>query len=582
MNRFTPFSGLETWLRVMFLLVIGVAVGQAQITLERRLDVNKNVPEMGTLRTAFSWTNSGFQAVSSVALTLSMSSSTAENPISLGDFSATLRHGVGGSEGFRSASLFSMGGLTNLTQTFIQPDNLDGSWLSSGYWNLALTDGQSGGVGRLDAWTLAVTGTLVNSGTLDVGGGGVISATSAGTQEIGAVVSSSGSGANAVALEASSGRALQLNAGLNGSGEFKKQGEGAVRLAAASTNFTGAMKVQSGELEVANSGALGSGSLDVSSGAKVRVAGGVTLSNALAVASGQAVLAGGTNSTDVSTVSSVISGSGGIEKIGAGRLVLTGTNTYSGATDISEGKLVVNGNIASSSKVTVETGGTLGGSGTVGVLEIASGGTLAVGNSPGTLNAGNTTWAGGASLAWEVDDSTGNETVSGTTLFGRGSNWDFLNVTGTLNITATSTNKFIIDVISLLNGTNTGDTADGFAPGTDYSFAIATASGGIQIGGTGIGGYASESAFNSALLALFDINTTAFMNNQNSDALWSISTASGGTTLLLSYSGSQVGGGGFGGGGGGATAIPEPSSASLVVLGLAAVLAKRRRDAARG
>ena len=248
-------------------------------------------------------------------------------------------------------------------------------------------------------------------------------------------------------------------------------------------------------------------------------------------------------------------------------MVLTGTSTYTGATDVSEGKLVVNGDISSSSKVTVEAGGTLGGSGKVGALEVASGGTLAVGNSPGTLNAGNTTWAGGASLAWEVDDSTGNELYNENFLSGKGANWDFLDVTGTLNVTATSGNKFIIDVISLLNGTNTDGAADGFLPGIDYQFAIATASGGIQIGGLERASYGSEAAFNAALAALFDINTGGFANNAGNDALWSISTFAGTGTersLLLTYSG-------------GATAIPEPNSAALVLVGLGAALLKRRR-----
>jgi autotransporter-associated beta strand protein len=339
-------------------------------------------------------------------------------------------------------------------------------------------------------------------------------------------------------------------------------------LSSAASGFSGTVKVNSGEVEVANSAALGSGSLSLASGVALRVASGVTLSNAVAITgTNKATLAGGATNTDVSTVSGPITGTGGIDKTGSGTVVITGTNNnFTGATDISEGKLVVNGDISSSSKVTVEAGGTLGGSGKVGALEVASGGTLAVGNSPGTLIAGNTTWAGGASLAWEVDDSTGNQAPGGTTVFGQGTSWDFLDVTGTLNITATSGSKFIIDVISLLNGTNTGGAADGFAPGTDYSFAIATASGGLQIGGFGLGqgSYTDLAAFNAALSSIFDINTGSFANNLGSDALWSISTSSGGTSLLLSYSGS-------------ATAIPEPNSAALVLVGLGAALLKRRR-----
>ena len=561
-------------------MLVLAGTAQAQLTVQKQITVDKNVPDNGVLRTGFTWSNSGMSVIDSVSVTLNVSSPFASNPINLNDLSGSIRHGLS-TESYRSGSLFSAGQMTSLSQTFTQASAMDGNWLPSNYWRLDLADGRGGGIAELDNFTFAVTGTASSSGTLDVGQGGVIKAATAGTQAMGGA-SSSGTGANAVALDAVSGATLQLNQGLSGAGDFNKQGDGVVRLSSAASGFSGTVKVTSGEVEVANSAALGSGSLSVASGAALRVASGVTLSNAVAITgTNKATLAGGATNTDVSTVSGPITGTGGIDKTGSGTVVITGTNNnFTGATDISEGKLVVNGDISSSSKVTVEAGGTLGGSGKVGALEVASGGTLAVGNSPGILNAGNTTWAGGASLAWEVDDSTGNEFGNGSGFLtaGRGTNWDFLNVTGTLNVTATSGNKFIIDVISLINGTNYVGSADGFAPGTDYSFAIATASGGIQIGGTGIGGYASESAFNSALLALFDINTTAFMNNQNNDALWSISTASGGTSLVLSYSGSSV----LSGGGGGATAIPEPSSASLLVLGLVAVLAKRRRNAARG
>ena len=154
-------------------------------------------------------------------------------------------------------------------------------------------------------------------------------------------------------------------------------------------------------------------------------------------------------------------------------------------------------------------------------------------------------------------------------LAGRGTNWDFLNITGALNVTANTNNKFFIDVLSLLaNDNTTAGNADSWDPLKGYSFSIATASGGIQIGGASYGSFGSQSAFDTALNGLFNIRTTGFSNATGSSALWNITTSSGGQTLLLNYNG-------------GATAIPEPSSAALVVLGLAAVLAKRRR-AARG
>ncbi|WP_248004955.1 S8 family peptidase, partial [Serratia surfactantfaciens] len=88
------------------------------------------------------------------------------------------------------------------------------------------------------------------------------------------------------------------------------------------------------------------------------------------------------------TYSNDISGHGGLTKEGAGTLELTGANTYAGPTLVNQGRLAVNGSVTSD--VSVQNGGIVGGSGTVGSLTARSGGTVAPGNSIGTLNvAGN-------------------------------------------------------------------------------------------------------------------------------------------------------------------------------------------------
>jgi len=246
--------------------------------------------------------------------------------------------------------------------------------------------------------------------------------------------------------------------------------------------------------------------------------------------------AGADVAVNVDTVlSGQISGQGGVTKEAANQVTLTGNNTYTGATTVAAGKLVVNGSIANST-TTVQSGATLGGSGTVGALEIASGGTLAPGNSPGTLTAASAIWNGGGHYAWEINNFLGSA----------GTNYDFLNVTGALTISANTDNKFIIDVISLLAADNTAGNASNFDAYSSYSFAIATAAGGI-------------SGFDAAY---FDIMTAGFSNSMGSPgATGSWSIAQNGNSINLNY----------------AAAIPEPTTGSLLLVGLLGALAARRR-----
>ena len=139
----------------------------------------------------------------------------------------------------------------------------------------------------------------------------------------------------------------------------------------------------------------------------------------------------GTAGTGVTTINGVIADKlgdvGRLTKSDTGTLILGGVNTYTGATRVSGGTLLVSngGSIAQSSLTTVttgttltangtvgavavNTGGTLNGAGTVGTTTVA--GTLTPGNSPGVLNVnGNLTMASGGNMVWELFANTATQ-----------------------------------------------------------------------------------------------------------------------------------------------------------------------------
>ena len=209
-------------------------------------------------------------------------------------------------------------------------------------------------------------------------------------------------------------------------------------------------------------------------------------------------------------------------KTGLGTQGLSGTNTYTGTTTINAGTLVVSGSI-SGSAVTVNTGGTLGGTGTTGALTVNTGGTVSPGLSPGQLNTGAFTLNTGASLALEV-----NATGAG--------NYDVLNVTGGVTLGGTlSLSGSYLTTPSVTN---------------DLFFAI------INDGSDAITGTFAGLADGSHVYA---------PNGQD---------------YFVSYFGDSVGGTVTGGNDFVLQAVPEPGSAVLVLGGLIVLGASRRRKQA--
>jgi fibronectin-binding autotransporter adhesin len=186
---------------------------------------------------------------------------------------------------------------------------------------------------------------------------------------------------------------------------------GAVRYFGANS-YTGGTTVAAGSFELVGNGALHSqGAVTVNGGGLFNIAGitaaGTTIGDLSGAGSlvlgGKALTFGTANDT---VFSGPISGNGGgLVKQGAGTFTLGGANSYTGATDVLAGTLLVNGNQSAATGFTsVASGATLGGIGTIGGdVNIADGAMLAPGAGGAgalTIN-GNLALASGATLGFE-------------------------------------------------------------------------------------------------------------------------------------------------------------------------------------
>jgi len=121
-------------------------------------------------------------------------------------------------------------------------------------------------------------------------------------------------------------------------GKLVKKGDGKLVLKSASS-YSGGTEVQTGTVKVETTDALGTGGVSVADGAKIEFYAPFNANYAVANA---------------------ISGAGRIEKLGAGSFKLSGNNSHSGGTTVSEGVLVVNSSTAlGSGTVTVKEGAQL-------------------------------------------------------------------------------------------------------------------------------------------------------------------------------------------------------------------------------
>jgi fibronectin-binding autotransporter adhesin len=226
----------------------------------------------------------------------------------------------------------------------------------------------------------------------------------------------------------------------------------------------------------------------------------------------------------------------GINKEDSGTWTLAGNNSYTGATNVNGGTLLVSGS-TSTGLVNVGAGGTLGGTGTINGTTTISG-LHSPGNSPGILtHSGNLSYELGASVLWEL---IANNTS------GRGTNYDGINVGGALAFNGATTLILDFDF-----GSSAVEWQNAF---WDTSY-------------TGTDGWLLYSGATSLTgFDHLDLNSPTAWLDESGDTLASIrslasfSLFQSGNNIYLNYN-----------------AIPEPSTALLAGLGILALL-RRKRD----
>ena len=248
--------------------------------------------------------------------------------------------------------------------------------------------------------------------------------------------------------------------------------------------------------------------------------GDLSATSAISVASGATLAVnrtgGTTQATDLN--GKIISGAGSFVQAGSGTTTLSLTNTYTGATTVSAGKLVINGSISTSVLTTVASGATLGGSGTVGALTVNSGGFVTPGNSPGIL-----TVNGDYSQAGEFTAE-----IAGTTA---GSGYDQIAVNGTVDITGGS-------LVAIFSGSYTA---------------------------------------NDLLFILLNDSTDAITGTYTGFAQGDTVVSYGGFDWQISYTADSTGSTFTGGNDIALMAVPEPNVAALIGgFGILALLRRRR------
>ena len=209
--------------------------------------------------------------------------------------------------------------------------------------------------------------------------------------------------------------------------------------------------------------------ITVNDGANLTISANVTLGNlsdTIAV-----------NGTGVATISGVLGGSNGLNKLGTGTLTLSGNNTYTGNTTIDGGKLKITGSVGNGTSTSdFVVGNNNGGTS----LEISGGGVVTNGKSTIGNNAGsnnNSVLLDGAASRWNTSATyyLGWNGAGNTMIVSNGAQFTLTNVAGN------------IDAVVGANGGSNNNKLTITGTGSSFSNVNATNASTLYVGRSGTG-----------------------------------------------------------------------------------------------
>ncbi|WP_332828582.1 autotransporter domain-containing protein [Novacetimonas sp. GS1] len=436
-------------------------------------------------------------------------------------------------------------------------DALDVSGVISGAGAVTVADGAHVVLSGVNSYA---GGTTIDGGSLSISSdsalgntAGGLSLTDNGNLETTANVTTArsitlGTGGGEISPDA--GTTLNVTAPVSGTGGLTMDGAGALVLEGSNT-YTGVTTISSGTLELSGAGSIATSGGVVDNGT-LDISGSSMEANSVASLSGNGTVALGEETLVLTNASGtfggviadggVAGGTSGSLNLTGGTETLTGVNTYTGSTQISSGTLALagDGSIASSSLLSMYTGGVLDISGTSDGASVT-----AINDANATIAlGGNTLTIGAGAKGVETPELLLAGGVSGNIVNGVVGPIVDGGISGGVGggITLTNPGTSGSTVITIFGGENTYTGATTIGSGTALLLASASTLGETD-GSSSQASIASSSRvvdngiFDISLNSTVASNTSDTNSDSNNDTQWTIAASS---TAITSLAGNGV------------------------------------------